>query len=95
MAQYAEHSHPEIAAHLHTLINVRAYQEAYSANRNLATNRLKQEKDDLSLERIELPDLVHQKQAIGMYHTTGLTKAKVADLRDRIAKHGLKPGMRP
>ena len=30
-----------------------------------------------------------------MYHTTGLTKAKVADLRDRIAKHGLKPGMRP
>ena len=30
-----------------------------------------------------------------MYHTTGLTKAKIADLHDRIAAHGLKPGMRP
>ena len=30
-----------------------------------------------------------------MYHTTGLTKVKIADLHDRIAAHGLKPGMRP
>jgi hypothetical protein len=30
-----------------------------------------------------------------MYHTTGLTKAKIADLHDKIAAHGLKPGMRP
>ena len=30
-----------------------------------------------------------------MYHTTGLTKAQIAELRTRIEERGIKPGMRP
>jgi len=37
-------------------------------------------KDGLFLERIGLPHSLHQKQAIGVYHTTGFTRDEVVDL---------------
>lgn len=51
-------------------------------------------KGGLFLESIGLPHSSHEKQATGMYHTTGLTKAGVTELCALIEDHGLAPGMR-
>jgi len=52
-------------------------------------------RDGLFQARDEVTTQQSQKQAVNMYYTTGLTKAKLVELRERIAIHGLAPGMRP
>jgi hypothetical protein len=51
-------------------------------------------KGGLLSEKVELPHATNRKQATAMYHTTGLTKAGISELCDRIAEIKLSPGMR-
>jgi hypothetical protein len=51
-------------------------------------------KGGLLLERIGLPHSTRKKQAADMYHTTGLTRAGITELCERIARIKLSPGMR-